>query len=255
MSATASPERERMSGLAKGLAIIEAFGAGQPQLTVSEAARLAGLTRAAARRCLLTLADLGYLDYDGKFFRPLPRVLRLGVAYLTANPLPQLAQPILAAARDRLGESVSLAILEEGDSIFIARAAVARIVSTGVNVGARLPAYCSATGWVLLTALAPPQRRHYLEQTDMVARTTHTLTDPQAIFDAIETVARNGYAVSDEMLELGMRALAVPVHDTAGNVVAAMSVSAAAARLSVKTLIDDVAPVLREFAQTLERRL
>lgn len=244
-----------MGGLAKGLAIIEAFGAGHPRLTVSEAAQLTGLTRAAARRCLLTLADLGYLDYDGKFFRPLPRVLRLGVTFLATDPLPQLAQSVLAAARDQLGESISLAILEEGDVIFIARAAVTRIVSTGVNVGVRLPAYCSATGWVLLSALPEEERRHYLQHAQLVARTAKTLVEPAAILGAIARTAVDGYAISDETLELGMRSVAVPVSDPQGRIVAAMSMSTASVRMSVRTLIEEVAPVLREFATMLGRRL
>lgn len=131
---------EGMAGLAKGLAVIEAFGIRHPQLTVTDAAQRTNTSRAAARRCLLTLVELGYLTHDNGNFRPTPRMLRLGGAYLDTAPLPQLAQPQLVEARDALGESVSLAVLEDGCSLFVARAEAARIVATGVRVGAKLPA-------------------------------------------------------------------------------------------------------------------
>jgi IclR family pca regulon transcriptional regulator len=212
-----------MAGLAKGLAVIEAFGDGSSQLTVAEAARRTDVTRAAARRCLLTLTDLGYLTHDGKFFRPTPRMLRLGGAYLDTASLPVLAQPHLVAARDELGESVSLAVWEEGWSVFVARAEAERIVSTGVRVGARLPAHCSATGRVLPAA--------------------------------VEAVRIDGHATSDEELELGMRAVAVPVTDARGRTVAAMSVSASSARVTADEMHRDFVPVLAGHAARLGRML
>ena len=244
-----------MQGLAKGLAVLECFVGGHDRLTAADAARMAGLTRATARRCLLTLVDLGYLTYDGKFFRPLPKMLRIGGAYLTGNPLPQHAQAILAAARDRIGESVSLAILDGPNAVFVARAAVPRLVSTGVNVGAALPAYCSATGRVLLAGLADDEVRARLDQASRLALTPRTRTDPAALLQVVQAVRREGFALVEEELELGMRSLAVPVRDREGRVVAAMSVSAASARVSSAVMTQEFLPVLREFSETLGGRL
>jgi len=246
---------EAMAGLAKGLAIVEAFGSGRMQLTVADAARAAGLTRASARRCLLTLTALGYLDHDGKLFRPLPRMLRLGLAYLGAAPLPQVAQPILESLRDRLGESISVAILQDDESVFVARAMAARIVSTGVNVGAHLPAYCSATGRVLLGSLSDEALRAYLRRVRLVSHTPKTLTKAAAIRAAVTTARAQGFAISDEELELGMRSMAVPVRNAGGATSAALSLSVSSARIAVDTMVRDFLPALGEAAATLGKGL
>ncbi|MHA6796990.1 IclR family transcriptional regulator domain-containing protein [Pseudonocardia bannensis] len=254
---SAAPARapEGMAGLAKGLAVIEAFGETSSQLTVAEAARLTDVTRAAARRCLLTLTELGYLTHDGKYFRPTPRMLRLGGAYLDTASLPALAQPHLVAARDALAESVSLAVWEDGWSVFVARAEAERIVSTGVRVGARLPGHCSATGRVLLAELPDEAVAGFLTRSRPERRTAKTLVDPAEITRAVEAARADGFAMSDEELELGMRAMAVPVLDTRGRTVAAMSVSASSARVTVEEMRRDFLPVLLDQATRLGRML
>ncbi|NMI01716.1 helix-turn-helix domain-containing protein [Pseudonocardia sp. K10HN5] len=244
-----------MAGLAKGLAVIEAFGETSSQLTVADAARLTDVTRAAARRCLLTLTDLGYLTHDGKYFRPTPRMLRLGGAYLDTASLPVLAQPHLVAARDALTESVSLAVWEDGWSVFVARAEAERIVSTGVRVGARLPGHCSATGRALLAGLTDDEVAAFLARGGRERRTVKTLIAPEDLTAAVEAARADGYAESDEELELGMRAMAVPVKDARGRTVAAMSVSASSARVSVAEMRRDFLPVLIEHATALGRML
>ena len=176
---------EGMAGLAKGLAVLEAFSPERDRLTVTEAARAAGMTPAAARRCLLTLQALGYLTHDGKFFRPSPRMLRLGTAYLATEPLPQLAQPHVLAARDALGEAVSLAVWEDGCAVFVARADVARIVNTGVRLGARLEGWASATGRVLLAGMDDASVDAYLAGATYEATTPHTLTTAAAVRERI----------------------------------------------------------------------
>jgi IclR family pca regulon transcriptional regulator len=246
---------EGMAGLAKGLAVMETFGKTRSQLTVADAARLTGVTRAAARRCLLTLADLGYLTHDGKYFRPTPRTLRLGGAYLDTASLPNLAQPHLVAARDALAESVSLALWEDGCSVFIARAEAERIVSTGVRIGARLPAHCSATGRVLLAALPDDDVASYLARPGRQRRTAHTVVDADELSRIVTSARDAGYATSDEELELGMRAVAVPVRDTRGRIVAAMSVSASSARVTAEEMHRDFVPVLTKHAGRLGRML
>jgi IclR family transcriptional regulator, pca regulon regulatory protein len=246
---------EGMAGLAKGLAVIEAFGESSSQLTVADAARITDVTRAAARRCLLTLTDLGYLTHDGKYFRPTPRMLRLGSAYLDTASLPVLAQRHLMAARDALTESVSLAVWEEGWSVFVARAEAKRIVSTGVRVGARLPAHCSATGRILLAALTDDELAAVLAPGGRERRTVHTVVAAEELTRLVAAARTDGVATSDEELELGMRAIAVPVRDTRGRTVAAMSVSASSARVTAQELHRDFAPVLAEHAARLGREL
>jgi IclR family pca regulon transcriptional regulator len=247
--------KEGMAGLAKGLAIIEAFSATTTRMTVSDAAHLTDLSRPAARRCLLTLVDLGYLTHDGKFFTPLPRMLRLGGAYLSTSSLPQIAQPLLASARDTLHESVSLAVLDEGYSVFIARAEATRIVSTGVKIGGRLPAYCSATGRVLLSGLPEETVRAHLESVPMKRLTDRTLANMNAVLKAIRRAAEEGYAISNEELEIGMSAMAVPVKNRSGEIESAISVSVFSGRVSVATLEEKFLPVLRASAARLQRSL
>jgi IclR family pca regulon transcriptional regulator len=247
--------KEGMGGLAKGLAIIEAFGPNTTRMTVSDAAQLADLSRPAARRCLLTLVEHGYLAHDGKFFTPLPRMLRLGSAYLSTSSLPQIAQPLLASARDRLQESVSLAVLDEGYAVFIARAEAVRIVSTGVKLGGRLPAYCSATGRVLLAGLPEQQARAHLESVPMKRLTDRTVANLEGVLKAIRRAAEDGYAISDEELEIGLSAMAVPVKNSAGQIEAALSVSVFSGRVNIETLRESFLPALRETAARLQRSL
>lgn len=247
--------KEGMGGLAKGLAIIEAFGANTTRMTVSDAAYLADLSRPAARRCLLTLVELGYLAHDGKFFTPLPRMLRLGGAYFSTSSLPQIAQPLLANTRDKLQESVSLAVLDEGYAVFIARAEAVRIVSTGVKLGGRLPAYCSATGRVLLSGLPEQQVREHLESVPMKRFTNRTVANLDGVLKAIRRAAEDGYSISDEELEIGMSAMAVPVRNRAGLIEAAVSVSVFSGRVNVDTLRESFLPVLRDMAARLQRSL
>lgn len=246
---------EGMAGLAKGLAVLEAFGAAHAKLTISDAAKMTDLSRATARRCLLTLVDLGYLAFDGKFFTPTPRTLRLGNAYIETTPLPQLAQPHLAAVRESVHESVSLAVYVSGESLFIARSEVTRIVNTGVRVGATLPAYASATGHVLLAGLPDKELEEYLERGPLRARTPKTPVTRTEIIERIDRARRLGYAVSDEELELGLRSIAVPVMDSRRRIMAAMSVSALAARVPLEQMLSEFLPPLREHAALLGRMI
>jgi IclR family pca regulon transcriptional regulator len=246
---------EGMAGLAKGLAVIEAFGERSSQLTVADAARATDVTRATARRCLLTLTDLGYLTHDGKYFRPTPRMLRLGGSYLETAPLPLLAQPHLTSARDELEESVSLAVFEDGWSVFVARAEALRIVSTGVRVGARLPAYCSATGRILLADLSDEALNDYLDQCHPRRRTPKTLVDRAEIKGRVEDARTEQIAFTDEELELGMRSMAIPVKDAQGRTRAALSVSASSARVTLDDMREQFLPVLMGHAAKVGRML
>ena len=241
-----------MGGLAKGLAVIEALRDRAGRLTIADAARAGGMSRAAARRCLRTLTELGYVAQDRAEYRPLPALMRLGAAYYATVPLPALAPGILASARDRLAESVSLAVLDGADVLFVGRAEASRIIATGVGIGRRLPAYCSATGRVLLAALSDAEVRARLAERPRVARTPRTLVALGRIVAAVGEARRDGYAISDEEIELGMRALAVAVRDATGTTVAAMSVSVPAVRIDAAALRTTFLPVLTEHARLLE---
>jgi IclR family pca regulon transcriptional regulator len=244
-----------MAGLAKGLAIIETLGRNRSKLSVAEAAQATGITRPAARRCLLTLVELGYLIHDGKYFSPTPRLLRIGSTYLESEPLPQLAQPFLTAAREMLSESVTLAILDDGAAVFVARAEVERVVTTGVRLGGRLPAYASATGRVLLAGLDDDVLHGYLSGCQFAATTPHTLTDANHILERVLDARAKGYSYTDEEIELGMRSLAVCVKNSRGSTVAAMSVSAFSARVTLHQMHRDFLPVLERHAAALGQML
>lgn len=246
---------ESMGGLAKGLSIIEAFSTERTRLTVTDAARAASISPAAARRCLLTLTDLGYLVQQNRYFRPTPRMMRLAEAYLDAATLPTLAQPLVEAGRDELGESVSVAVYDEGTSLFVARAEVHRLVNTGVRLGARLPAYGSATGRVLLAAMSAEEREAYLAGCEPRRTTANTLTTVAEIRERIERARVDGYSVTDEELETGMRSMAVPVTDATGRVQAAMSVGLFTARATLDDMYAGHLPVIQRYATALGRML
>ncbi|MBB3950236.1 IclR family transcriptional regulator domain-containing protein [Aureimonas jatrophae] len=220
--------RDHIESLAKGLRVLEAFGAERPRLSVSEAAAIAGLDRAGARRCLLTLHDLGYADYDGKYFSPTPRVLRLGLGALAALPLPQIVQPWLDQLSERIGQSTSVSVLDETEIVYLARAAQRRLMPVGLMPGSRLPAHCTSMGRVLLASLPEAEARALVERSDLSPRTPRSLTAPDEIMARVGEARRLGYAVIDQEVAMGLRALAVPLHSAHGRVVAALNTGFAA---------------------------
>ena len=214
---------DMMGGLAKGLKVIEAFTSDNPRLSISDAAAIAGLDRATARRCLLTLAEHGYCAYDGKFFTVTPRVLRLGTGCLAAMPLPRIVQPWLDQLAERIGQSTSVAILDETDIVYVARAAQRKVMSITLMPGSRLPAYCTSMGRVLLAALPEAEARAILASSGLKARTPSTLTDEEAIIAELDRVRRQGFACVDQEVEIGLRSIAVPLRNQRGQIVAALN--------------------------------
>ncbi|KAB1648065.1 helix-turn-helix domain-containing protein [Pseudoclavibacter endophyticus] len=246
---------ESMGGLAKGLAIVESFDRDHPRLTVTEAANLTGLTPPAARRCMRTLESLGYLSYDGKFFRPTPRVARLVTAYTDTDSLPRLAAPLLVELRDEFGESTSLSVLDGNEVLFIGRAEGQHLVKTGQRVGGRLPAAHSAAGRVLMGDLAHDVLTEVIEASAGGTTTEKALRGADALAAEVRDVAVRGYSVTDEEVEIGLRAVAVPVRDPGGLIVASLSISALSARASVERLVDAFVPALALRASKLGRML
>lgn len=225
------PDRDFMAGLGKGLAVIECFDDRHQRLTIAEVAAMTRLSRAAARRCLLTLTRLGYVGYDGKFFRLTPRILRLGYAYLAATELPHVLQPVLERLSEQVLESCSASVLDGDEIIYIARSAKKRIMAVDLAVGSRLPAFCTSMGRVLLAALAPEEAARRIAGRERRRATPFTKVDGPAILDAIAACRTQGYAVIDQELEVGLVSIAVPVIDSAGATVAAINISAQSARI------------------------
>ncbi|MGX1790315.1 IclR family transcriptional regulator domain-containing protein [Bosea sp. NPDC055332] len=215
-----------MAALEKGLAVIECFDAGHDKLTIAEVARATDLSRAAARRCLLTLTRTGYAEFDGKFFRLTPRVLRLGYAWLSSTALPQLVQPFLERLSEETDESSSASLLDGHEIVYIARSAQKRIMSVGLSVGSRLPAFCTSMGRVLLAARDPGDARARIVAGAPRALTPQTVTDPEALMGLLAEVRSQGYAIVDRELELGLISVAMPLRNSRGETVAAFNLSA-----------------------------
>lgn len=244
-----------IASFAKGLRVIEAFGADHPRLSVAQAAERSDLDRATARRCLLTLHDLGYAEYDGKFFQLTPRALRLGMGALAALPLPQIVQPWLDQLSDQIGQSSSVALLDETEIVYIARAAQRRVMSIGLMPGSRLPAHCTSMGRVLLAALPEGEARVLIDRSDLSPRTAQSLTDPEDIMDRLTLVRDQGYAVIDQEVELGLRSIAVPVKNAHGATVAALNIGQAAGQAEPAELIATYLPKMQKVQAGLARVL
>lgn len=225
---TPVPGDDFVQSLARGIAVITCFDADHGRLTLSDVAERAGLSRATARRLLLTLAQLGYVRVEGRVFSLTPQVLRLGTAYLSGMGLPEVAQPHLEQLTARTGESCSVAVLDGDDIVYVARVATTRrLMRAGITVGTRFPAHATSMGRVLLAALPSEERRARVRAMPLPALTEQTTTDPDALSSLLEEVAADGHALVDQELEPGLRSLAVPVrHDD--RVVGALNVSLAA---------------------------
>lgn len=239
----------------KTLAVIEAFSAERAALTLSEVARLTGMTRASARRILLTLEHLGYVGLDGRLFSLRPRILKLGYAYLSTLPLRELALDGMRELVRRFEESCSLAVIERGDIIYVARIPTSRIMTITLAVGARLPAYCTSLGRVLLAGLPEPELEAYLADLDPERLTPYTVTDPAELRARIAAAGRQGWAIVDQEREIGVRSVAVPIAGPAGDVVAAMNVSVHASRVELDRLEREFLPALRQVADDLSGAL
>ncbi len=244
-----------IASLGKGLAVLESFGAEHPRQSIAEVALATGLDRATARRCLLTLHQLGYAEYDGKFFTLTPRVLRLGLGALAALPLAQMVQPWLDQLSDQIGQSCSVAILDGTDIVYLARAAQRRVMSVGLMPGSCLPAHCTSMGRVLLAALPPDRARALVEASDLSPRTRHSLTDPDEILAEIARVRSQGWALNDQEVEIGLRSLAVPVRNGKGRVVAALNTGMAALQQEAATVVATYLPALLRVQDGLRRVL
>jgi IclR family pca regulon transcriptional regulator len=238
--------------LARGLCVIETFEGHTEGRTVADVARQTGLSRAAVRRSLVTLQMLGYADSSGSTFRLTTRALRLGFSYLSSASLPALAQPILERITEVVHESSSLSVLERDEIVYIARSTSKRVMSVGLSVGSRLPAYCTSMGRILLAALSEEQLDRYLDRVEVKALSPKTIVDKQLLREIVVRVRSDRFAITDEELELGLRSIAVPVLARNGRVIAAMNIGVHASRVSAAEMIHRFLPILQENARALE---
>ncbi|HEX7874625.1 MAG TPA: IclR family transcriptional regulator C-terminal domain-containing protein [Sphingobium sp.] len=241
---------EFMASLARGLAVMRCVAEAQRPVSIADVTRRVGLSRAAVRRCLYTLVLLGYVGQDERGYAVRRKALSLGHPYLSLNALAARAQPLLDALRDELGESCSLGIMEEDQLYYVARGEAMRIMSVGLRVGSRLPLYPTSMGRVLLSGRSHEEQEAYLARVDVRALTPHTVTDRGQLLVLFRSIAREGYAVIDQELEMGLRSIAVPVTDR-GKVVAALNVGTSAQRVSLKDMQDRILPSLRDAAARL----
>lgn len=246
-------ERDMVSGLKNGLDVIEAFDDQRPRLSLTDVAQITGLSRAAARRYLLTLTRLGYAEHDGKFFSLTPKILRLGYAYLSSTSLPSRIQPFLERVSETTGESSSAAVLDDTEVVYIARSATRRIMSIGLGIGSRLPAFCTSLGRAILAWKDPAWLDAYFRRVPLTPLTPRTLVDEAAVRASLEEVRRRGYAIVDEELELGLRSMAVPVQNAKGEVVCAINISIQASRMTADELVASALPVLASVHAELRR--
>ena len=240
-----------MTSLARGLAVVKAFTEQRRKLTISQVSERTGLPRAAVRRCLYTLEKLGYVEAEGHAFALCPKMLTLGHAYLSSTPLAVSAQPFLDRVGDAVNESCSLAILDGDEILYLARSVTSRIMSVTLNIGSRLPAYCTSIGYVLLANLPEAELDAYLARVEFRPFTERTITSPGKLREVLTATRQAGYAIADQEMELGIRSIAVPVSDTSGKAVAGINVIVQSARVSVRQMKTQYLPQLEGAAREL----
>jgi IclR family pca regulon transcriptional regulator len=241
-----------VQSLERGLAVIRAFDGDHAELTLSEVAAATGVTRAAARRFLLTLAELGYVRSEGRYFSLTARVLELGYAYLSSLSLPEVAESHLEALVAEVNESSSVSVLDGQDVVYVARVPTSRIMTVVISVGTRFPAYATSMGRVLLAGLPEPELDAYLTSVPLTPLTSRTVSSVAALRGELARVRGQGYALVNQELEDGLRAIAAPIRDRTGKVIAALNISAHASRTSLETMRRDLLPPLLKTAARIE---
>lgn len=256
-SAAAAPAKIRdfVGSLARGLSVIRSFDAERPEMTLTEVAGRTRLTRAGARRFLLTLVELGYVRKNNRLFRLTPKVLELGYAYMSSMPVSERSLPYLKQVTERTGETCSLAVLDGDDVVYMARSPARRMLILGLHVGARLPASYTAMGRVLLAHQTDEEIDAYVRRVQLHARTGYSITNKNALRTEFAKIRRQGYALLDQELEEGLRSVAVPVRDPAGNVVAAINISTHAGSVPTDKLMTQFLPELQQAAQDIRAAL
>jgi IclR family transcriptional regulator, pca regulon regulatory protein len=252
---TSRPGDAYVQSFARGLSVIRSFDATRPAQTLSEVAAASGLTRAGARRILLTLQALGYVDADGRYFTLTAKILDLGFAYLTSMPFWNLAEPVMEELVERVHESCSAAVLNGSEIVYVLRVPTHKIMTINLSIGSRLPAFCTSMGRVLLAALDDDKLDAVLDAHPLEARTPRTIVDKPALKSALALVRKQGWAIVDQELEEGLRAVAAPIRGSADVGTAAINISAHASRVSIAALRSEILPALLETAAQIEADL
>lgn len=249
------PGDSYVQSFARGLEVIRSFSAQAPQQTMTEVAARSGLTRAGARRILLTLQTLGYVQSDGKLFRLTPRILDLGFAYLSSMPIWNLAEPVMEELVAQVKESCSAAVLDGIDIVYVLRVPTHKIMRNTLGVGSRLPAYCTSMGRVLLADLPDDELVKRLKASSQQPLTRHTVTGLDALLAKVHQVRKQGWCLVNQELEEGLISLAAPITNRAGRTVAALNISGQANRTNARTAQDSLLPALLHSARTISQML
>ncbi|PLZ04471.1 IclR family transcriptional regulator [Burkholderia sp. WAC0059] len=243
------PGDSYVQSFARGLSVIRAFNAEHPEQTLTDVAAATGLTRAGARRILLTLQTLGYVESEGRLFRLTPKILDLGFAYLTSMPFWNLAEPIMEDLSAQVHESCSAAVLDRTEIVYVLRVPTHKIMTINLSIGSRLPAYCTSMGRVLLSALDNAALGTALDLVPLHAHTPRTVTDRDELKRIIEQVRAQGWAIVDQELEDGLISISAPIRNRQGRIIAAMNISGNAQRTSAKQMVKTFLNPLQQAAQ------
>lgn len=244
-----------VQSLEKGLNVINAFDMDHEQMTLSDVAKKVDLTRANARRILLTLQHLGYVtSLDGKLFSLSPKVLSLGYSYLSGLPFRELAQPYMQELAKEINESCSMSVLDQSDIVYIARVHTKRIMTISLGIGTRLPAHATSMGKVLLASLDPMEATKLIGQMKFEELTPFTLAK-NAFIQHLDVVRKQGWAISDQELEIGVRSIACPIRDKKGKVIAAINISGHASRVTLEDLVKKYLSALNDKVEKIEQAL
>jgi IclR family pca regulon transcriptional regulator len=242
-----------VQSFARGLSVIRSFNAERQAQTLTDVAEATGLTRAGARRILLTLLTLGYVETEGRLFRLTPKILELGFTFLTSLPFWNLAEPVLEQLSATVQESASAAVLDGHEIVYVLRVPMQKIMTINLSIGSRLPAYCSSMGRVLLSALDDAELDARLMASTLSRRTPHTITDMAALKAEIAQIRAQGWAIVDQELEAGLISISAPIRNRQGRVIAAMNISGNAQRKNAQQMIETYLTPLCDAAAGVSR--
>lgn len=248
-------DRDYVGSFARGLEVIKSFTRHTPRRTLSEVAEASSMSRATARRFLLTLVREGYAETDGKYFTLKPKILEIGFSALSSMNIWDVAQPIMSALSDRLQESCFAAVLDGDSVIYVARANSTRVVNISISIGSRSPAHCVSTGRVMLAALPEEQRLAYVENVKLEKFTKHTVTSKTKLRELIEETRLRGWSIVDQELEISLRSISVPIRDRDGVVVAALNVCCPTDRVSLQDMSTRILSELLEASKNITQAL
>jgi IclR family pca regulon transcriptional regulator len=250
-----NPRTERVNSLRRGLAVLKSFARHHEAMTISEVAAETDMAPASARRMLLTLADLGYVEQHGKRFRVAPKVLDLGYSYLSSMPLWQIAQPVLERISEKFQLSSSASVLDGCDILYAFRATHGDVSTVLVSTGTRQPAHVTAMGRVMMASLPRDRLDDIIARIDFSPLTVNSVSKPEELRAIIDKVRVQGYAIVDEELELGLRAIAVPIRNRQGAVIAAINAAGRSRSLTRDMLLEEVLPFMQQGVEEIRSRL